>query len=563
MLSTFAGTVKSHEPGLPPCLEHDIFEGVLSYDVALYLKYFIKKKQWLTYSVLNRRIKQFKYKEMTDLETTFLRTAITEVLPDLPEVTKDILEETLQSLGVETYDDFQFIEESDLLSALRPIQARKVLAAWKRKCQTPETSSSSVSASPVPPATLRHSSPGSSQSSSSSSSKSPDIDWVDTFLIPWDKFPEELMQFLEREKRPSPRMRREMIRILVNEMMRKCSCPSKRNSTEVAKKLVAKYPKSLQDIIEGDVVGPGYHSLVKQLQYRIENVKRSTTPKIRKRKHCTDDSDTDEIPPEQRAAIQDTYGCVNWDVKFLPLEETPESQQEKKEKLKMMSRNNDANLEEVKSLMKLTFYTQRKQVNQGENIKYLLEEWPFWFNELGMAVHFKELTSIGLKETFTRNLEVKGKRLLNYFSSVGVNKNKKFMEAVTKCKVMREQASSCSEDVKEMLLLLLSYFNEKEDAMFHYVEDTCLAEEVDMDKVNLTPTLVACGGSCFTAKRFMLCVDRNVVHDNIPSFISAICMMFGSYYCFNIHYPSELASTLEFLQRILKRRIVWIMHPSP
>lgn len=72
---------------------------------------------------------------MTDLETTFLRTAITEVLPDLPEVTKNILEETLQSLGVETYDDFQFIEESDLLSALRPVQARKVLAAWKLRCK--------------------------------------------------------------------------------------------------------------------------------------------------------------------------------------------------------------------------------------------------------------------------------------------------------------------------------------------------------------------------------------------------------------------------------------------
>lgn len=48
-------------PGLPPCLGHDIFEGVLSYDVALYLKYFIKKKAWFTYSILNRRIKQFKY----------------------------------------------------------------------------------------------------------------------------------------------------------------------------------------------------------------------------------------------------------------------------------------------------------------------------------------------------------------------------------------------------------------------------------------------------------------------------------------------------------------------
>lgn len=72
---------------------------------------------------------------MTDCTQTFLRTAITEVLPDLPEVSKDILEETLQNLGVETYDDFQFIEEADLLSALRPIQARKILAAWKLRCK--------------------------------------------------------------------------------------------------------------------------------------------------------------------------------------------------------------------------------------------------------------------------------------------------------------------------------------------------------------------------------------------------------------------------------------------
>ncbi|KAJ8354112.1 hypothetical protein SKAU_G00216790 [Synaphobranchus kaupii] len=276
---------------------------------------------------------------------------------------------------------------------------------------------------------------------------------------------------------------------------------------------------------------------------------RSTTPKIRKRKHRTDESDTDEIPPEQRAAIQDTYGCIKWDLKFLPLGETPESQQEKKEKLKMMAQQTNANPEEVKLLMKLTFYTQRKQVNQGKNIKYLLEEWPFWFDELGMEVHFKELTGIGLKETFTRNVDLKGKRLLNYMNTVCVNKNKKFLQALTKFKVMRGELSGCSEDVKEMVLLLLSYFDEKEDAMFCYVEDTCLAGEVQMDQVHLTPIIVVCGRSCYSSRRFMLSVDRNIVQDNIPSFVSALCMMFGSYYCFNIHYPSELASTLEFLQR--------------
>lgn len=49
-------------PGMSPCLGHDIFEGVLSYDVALYLKYFINKMKWFTYTILNRRIRHFKYK---------------------------------------------------------------------------------------------------------------------------------------------------------------------------------------------------------------------------------------------------------------------------------------------------------------------------------------------------------------------------------------------------------------------------------------------------------------------------------------------------------------------
>lgn len=73
--------------------------------------------------------------------------------------------------------------------------------------------------------------------------------------------------------------------------------------------MVAKYPSSLQDVIDGDIVGAGYHSLVKQLQNRIENVRRTSTPKIRKRKHQTEESDdTDEIPLQERAAMQDTYG---------------------------------------------------------------------------------------------------------------------------------------------------------------------------------------------------------------------------------------------------------------
>ena len=68
-------------------------------------------------------------------EMAFLQHAIHEVLPGLSDVTKDMLVETLISQGVETSSDLQYITESDLLSVLRPVQARKALAAWKAECK--------------------------------------------------------------------------------------------------------------------------------------------------------------------------------------------------------------------------------------------------------------------------------------------------------------------------------------------------------------------------------------------------------------------------------------------
>ncbi len=72
---------------------------------------------------------------MSDSERTFLDVAIMEVLPELQAVNKNILEEHLQSIGIETYDDLCFVTEDDLMTALRPVQARKLLSVWKRKCK--------------------------------------------------------------------------------------------------------------------------------------------------------------------------------------------------------------------------------------------------------------------------------------------------------------------------------------------------------------------------------------------------------------------------------------------
>lgn len=57
------------QPGLPPCIGHDLFEGVVAYDLAIYLRYCVKVKHWFTYSQLNRRIEQFSYKDSDSLSS--------------------------------------------------------------------------------------------------------------------------------------------------------------------------------------------------------------------------------------------------------------------------------------------------------------------------------------------------------------------------------------------------------------------------------------------------------------------------------------------------------------
>ncbi|KAK3909726.1 Zinc finger protein 143 [Frankliniella fusca] len=48
--------------GQPPCISHDILEGFAKKDFALFLRYFIQIKDWISFDVRNRRIHNFKCK---------------------------------------------------------------------------------------------------------------------------------------------------------------------------------------------------------------------------------------------------------------------------------------------------------------------------------------------------------------------------------------------------------------------------------------------------------------------------------------------------------------------
>jgi hypothetical protein len=48
-------------PGLPPCLGHDLFKGVVHADLFLYIIQIMSILKWFSYEFLNRRMNQFKY----------------------------------------------------------------------------------------------------------------------------------------------------------------------------------------------------------------------------------------------------------------------------------------------------------------------------------------------------------------------------------------------------------------------------------------------------------------------------------------------------------------------
>lgn len=50
------------QPGLPPCLGHDLFKGIVSVDLQLYLKHLVSIGKHFTFVQMNKRISQLKFK---------------------------------------------------------------------------------------------------------------------------------------------------------------------------------------------------------------------------------------------------------------------------------------------------------------------------------------------------------------------------------------------------------------------------------------------------------------------------------------------------------------------
>lgn len=82
--------------------------------------------------------------------------------------------------------------------------------------------------------------------------------WPESFQVPWEKMPPKIRSAVVQGKRPKPVERRQMIRILVDEMRRYEANPTRSQCLTVIRNIIRQYPKSFVDMTpDGSLLGGG------------------------------------------------------------------------------------------------------------------------------------------------------------------------------------------------------------------------------------------------------------------------------------------------------------------
>ncbi|XP_046572121.1 uncharacterized protein LOC124280268 [Haliotis rubra] len=166
-------------------------------------------------------------------------------------ILSDVLSE-LMKLGVTSVDDLQWVEEEDFKGTIKPVLVRKLLRGYKAKLAP--SGSSSVSLSSL-------SSPSLSPVSFSPKTPPPitvqninrDPNWPLKLEIPWDNMGRDVCRALQEGKRLSPTAKKELVNKTVDAVRKTTERASKHQLGIIAQRMVAKFPDSLEDRIDGTV----------------------------------------------------------------------------------------------------------------------------------------------------------------------------------------------------------------------------------------------------------------------------------------------------------------------
>lgn len=135
-------------------------------------------------------------------------------------------------------------------------------------------------------------------------------------------------------------------------------------------------------------------------------------------------------------------------------------------------------LGDLERALKKTFYLQRKDINSEPAIAIstLEERWPYLFRpSVWLLVHFRLLTDIPATIQLSQALDREAAPLEDFFLSLNPNSKvgkriSNTKQAIQNSLVDDGQRSDPGWKAAELTLLLLAYFDEPQDALFHLAD---------------------------------------------------------------------------------------------
>jgi len=381
--------------------------------------------------------------------------------------TLDNLMQKFSDLGVTHVDDLVDIQFSDISpDILLPIPARKLI----RMCAEPASESPAVAvsraslSSPGPsrnPETMPLT-PSSSQNASVSSNWHVSYDPSSTIAAMMSSSTTPLSakqaaRYFVDGSVMSAAQRNEVVRYVVDDMLKLCSNPSRANINTIAEKIVSKCPK-LKDEIDGSVIGCGYTSVRNQLENRVSYVKR---PMSAQRKACGmkrrlgDDTENSSV----KKSVRDGYGCADFLPATFPEEETEQSLVDKQQQLKEMHVRGLWTDSEVSSLMSLTYVMQRQDLVgvSPQSVGHIVAEWPFLCQPKWIVQHLNRLLGFDIVQQLDDGIMKKKESLYSFFS----------LKSTSVKRLGRSLAASELDTRPSIALipLLMAYFGEREEVI--------------------------------------------------------------------------------------------------
>lgn len=319
------------------------------------------------------------------------------------------------------------------------------------------------------------------QGSSTGGSKTATVtgNWVQQYDVPWEKFSKIYMQSLKEGKRPLPSQRRQMVRTLVDDILKVCARPHKKHLEQIARTIVNTYPASFRDDIEGLTVGTGYDSLQKQLTSRVENCLRKLPKPVSRRRLNTDcamEPDAASKRKEAKKHQRDSYGCINYSPEDYPDGETKESLEAMRTTMQeTYSRSeNCPNLDE---LMTKTYILQRRDILQERPVLDLMTEWPYFFTKQGLFINFKELAGIDIENNLQLALSTKFSGILGFMKDQG---GRKVQNILCRIEAAERELGNSSPKIPGVFMVLMEHFGEK-------LETLVLEKEVGFKFLTICP----------------------------------------------------------------------------